>query len=52
MSGVKISQSKFLIYISLHQRLQSLIIGRRYLLMNFHVIQFHYGFELTKLTYP
>ena len=40
MSGVRVSQSKFLIYASLHHRLQLLIIGHRFLLMNFHVGQF------------
>ena len=43
ISVVKISQSEFLIYISLHHRLQFLTIGHRYLLMNFHVMQFQYG---------
>ena len=31
---------------------QLLIVGHRYLLMNFHVVQFQYGFELIRLTYP
>ena len=51
ISGVEISQSKFLIYTSLHHLLQLSIIGHRYLLMNFHVVQFKYGFELIRLTY-
>ena len=38
--GVKISQSKFLIFTPLHHCLQFLIIGHRYLLMNLHVVQF------------
>ena len=37
VSVVEISQSKFLIHTPLHHRLQLLIIGFRYLLMNFHV---------------
>ena len=49
--GVKVSQSEFLIYASLHHRLQFLTIGHRFLLLNFHVIQFQYGFELIRLTY-
>ena len=44
ISGVKVSQSEFLIYASLHHLF--LNIGRWYLLMNFHVVQFKYGFEL------
>ena len=31
---------------------QSLTIGCRNLVMNFHVVQFQYGFELIGLTYP
>ena len=46
MAGVKISQSKFLICTPLQHGLQFLIIGHRYLLMNLHVVQFQYGFEL------
>ena len=40
ISGVKVSQSEFLIYASLHRRFQFLRIGHRYLLRDFHVIQF------------
>ena len=47
ISGVEVSQSEFLIYASLHHRFQFLIIGIRYLLMNFFVIQFQYGFVQT-----
>ena len=49
--GVKVSQSKFLIYTSLHHCLHFLIIWHRYLLMNLHVVQFQYSFELRGLTY-
>ena len=49
MSGVKISQSKFLICTTFHHCFQPLIIGRRTLLMNFHVVQFQYGFELVRV---
>ena len=52
MPGVKVSQTEFLIFSSFHHRFQLLIVGNRYLLMNFHVVQFQYGFELTRLTYP
>ena len=31
--------------------IQILIVGNRYLLMNFHVVQFLHGFELIRLTY-
>ena len=51
VSGVKVLQSEFLISTSFHHRLQFLIIGHRYLSMNFHVVQFSYGFELIRLTY-
>ena len=51
VSGVKTSQSKFLIYTPLHHCLQFLTIGHRYLLMNLHVVQFQCGFELRGLTY-
>ena len=51
VSGVKISQSKFLICTPLHHGFQILIVGNRYLLMNLHVVQFQYGFELSGLTY-
>ena len=44
ISGVKVSQSGFMIYASLHHRLQLLIIGLPYLLVKFHVVQFQYGF--------
>ena len=50
-SGVKISQSEFLVNASPHHRFQFLIIGHRHLLMNFHVILFQYGSELIRLTY-
>ena len=50
--GVKISQSKFPIYIPPHHGFQLLIVGNRYLLMNLHVVQFQYGFELRRLAYP
>ena len=48
---VKVSQSKFLICTPLHHCLQFLIIGHRHLLMNLHVVQFQYVFELRGLTY-
>ena len=51
VSGVKISQPKFLIYASLHHRLQFFKLEHRYFLMNFHVVQFEYGCELIRLTY-
>ena len=51
MSGVKISQPKFLIYTSFGHRFQSLIIGHRDLQVNFHVIQFQYGLEFLRLSY-
>ena len=40
ISGVKVSQSEFLIYTSFHHRFQFLTIGHQCLLMNFHVVQF------------
>ena len=40
VSGVKFSQSKFLIFSPLHHGFQLLIIGHRYLLMSLHVVQF------------
>ena len=52
MSGVKISQPKFLIYTSFHHRFLMCDIGHRYLLVNLHVIQFQYGLELLRLSYP
>ena len=51
ISGVKDSQSEFLIHASLHNRFQFLRIRHRYLLMNFNVIQFYYGFKLIRLAY-
>ena len=49
MSGVKISQSKFLIYTSSHHCLQPLIIERRNVLMNLHVVQFQHGFWVDEI---
>ena len=48
---VTVSQSKFVIYASLHHCLQFLIVGHRYLLMNLDVVQFQYGFALRRPTY-
>ena len=51
ISGVRVWKSEFLIYAALHHRFQHLIIRLSYLLMNLHVIQSWYGFELIRLTY-
>ena len=51
MPGVKVSWSKFLIYTSLHHRLQFLIVKNRCLLMNLQVEQFQYNSGLRRLTY-
>ena len=37
---------------SFHHCFQFLIIGHRYLLMNLHLVQFQYSFELMRLAYP
>ena len=52
VSGVKVSESKFVICTPLHHGFQLLTVWNRYLLMNLHVEQFQYGFELIRLTYP
>ena len=49
--GVKVSQSKFLIFTPLHHCLPFLIIGHRYLLMNLNVEKFQCGSELRGLAY-
>ena len=53
VSGVKVSEAKFLFFspFSPLSFFFFLIIGHRYLLMNLHVVQFQYSFELHRLTY-
>ena len=48
--GVKVSQSKFLIYSPLHHGFQLLINEHRHLLMNHHVSKFQFCFVLIGLT--
>ena len=52
MPGVKVSKSKFLIYTPINHGFQLLTVRSWYLLMNLHVVQLQYGFELIRLTYP
>ena len=48
MPASKFRKSKFLIYTPCHRGFQLLIVGNRYLLMNLHVVQLQYSYEVAQ----
>ena len=51
ISGFKIIHSHILLDTSFHHSFQSVIIRSSLLLMNLHIVQFQYGFDLVRLSY-
>ena len=52
ISGLKILHSQVLLNTSFYHCLQSMIIRSSFLLMNLHSVQFQYGLEFLRLSYP